>query len=305
MNSKFKNKYLAALVCAVLGVVVLGVVFVLPFIFDTFYGDKIITQTLNNVTGNLTDPDQIALSIMAWEKEYFYNPYALFDPNSTFQKFGVYEINGTHKKFYRNAPVSWIIYSRLANCEEYAKTFVYLMNKEGVEARIVSAPAEDHTWAEYYFNGYKIVVDPSANKVISDKKEFAKGKNWSYIESVNIFNNSDKKDVSEEYFERGKLTVRVTNQNKPVNRANVIVKSLYLAEINPNMYKKPKVVFTNTTNKDGKAVFYLGEKQYVVKIEYCFKAYSKNVTVVPNKEVDLNFNLTLSKLKFLFCSLIF
>ena len=295
-NEKIKKFVKPILFGIAVGLILLAIIFSMPYIFDVFYGEKIVNETLNNViNNNLTDPDKIALSIMEWESKYFYSPYSLWNLNSTLQRFGIYEVNGTYRWFVRDAPVSWIIFSKLANCGEYAKVFVYLMNKKGINARLVHAPGEDHAWAEYFSNGFKIVVDPSTNRVISNKKIFAKGKNWSYIESVDIFNISDKKDVSDEYIDRGILIVHVLDNQNPVSGINVVVKSPYLMKTNSERYKKPKIVLVKNTNKTGEASFQLGEKEYIIEIKKSYLIfdiiYSENVTIMVDKRTDLIFNL--------------
>ncbi|MCM8803546.1 MAG: transglutaminase-like domain-containing protein [Candidatus Omnitrophica bacterium] len=281
-----------------IGIIITLVIYI-PWLYDIFYGETITTQVLKNTTSNLTTPDEIALSIMKWESEYFYNPYSLWNPNSTLQKYGIYKINGSYRLFVRNAPVSWIISSRLANCEEYAKVFVHLMNKKGIESRLVYTPGEDHAWAEYYSNGHKIVVDPSQNKVIPDKKKFAEGKNWSYIESIDIFNTSKINDVSDEYIERGILNIRVMSENKPIEGIDVTIKSPYLMKINPERYKKPEIVLSNRTDKNGEIFFKLGEKDYIIEVRkryFIFNiVFSKNATVISNTETNLSFDLNKDK----------
>ena len=294
-NEKIKNFVKRVLFDTAIGLILLAILLSIPYIFDFFYGEDIVNKTLNNVVGNLTDPDKIGLAIMEWESKYFYNPYSLWNPNSTLQRYGIYEVNGTYMWFVRDAPVSWIIFSRLANCGEYAKVFVYLMRKKGINARLVHVPGEDHAWAEYYSDGYKIVVDPSTNKVISNKRNFAKGKNWSYIDSVDIFNISDKKDVSNEYIDRGILIVKVFDNQNLVKGINVVVKSSHLMKINPKRFKKPKIVLIKNTNKTGEAVFKLGEKEYMIEIKKTYLVfdiiYSKNVIVMIDKRTSLVFNL--------------
>ena len=135
-------------------------------IFDFTNGNEIINNTLTNIIGNTTDPDEKALAIMVWERDYFYNPYSYYNINSTIQKFGVFEIDGDYFLFTRPAPVSWIINSKLANCEEYARVFVTMMNEAGIKARLIIAPGEDHVWAEYIHGTHKIAVDPSQNIII-------------------------------------------------------------------------------------------------------------------------------------------
>ena len=267
---------------------------ILPQLYDLLYGDSQVTQILNNIIQG-SNPDDIALSIMRWEKEYFYNPYSMFNPNSTLQKIGLYKINGSYRLFVRNAPVSWVIHSRLANCGEYAKVFVYLMNKKGILARIVHTPGEDHAWAEYMSNGFKIVVDPSSNRVILDKRKFAKDKNWSYIESYNISNVSDRIDVSDEYIERGKLNVYVLENGNPKTGVYVVIKSPHLMRLYPSRYTEPRIVVFKKTDKNGSSSFKLGEKEYIVEVRKNYlildMVYSKNITVKINEEVNISFDL--------------
>ena len=270
---------------------------VAPVTFDLIYGDTIIDRTLTEIVGNTTNPDEIALLIMAWEHEYFDNPYSHYDANSTFQKFGFYRINGKTKLFVRGAPVSWIIHSKLANCEEYAKIFVILMNKAGFESRFIRVPGEDHIWAEYMHDGYRIAVDPSANYVIGkDKMEFEKRMNnkYSYIESIDLQGN--KKDISDEYIERGNVTILVFDNGQPVSNAKVIIKSPYLMDNKSGRYNQPRYVISNTTNNVGEVFFKLGYKKYMTEVRvnqiYLFEQiYIKNFTMDAGQENVINFNL--------------
>jgi len=107
---------------------------IISLAFDYVKGEEITKYALNEAVRNTTKPDDVALSIMAWESNYFYNPYSLYDINMTLQKYGIFEINGDYNIFIRGAPVSWIIYSKLANCEEYSKVFVALMKEAGIKA---------------------------------------------------------------------------------------------------------------------------------------------------------------------------
>ncbi|MBU5687908.1 MAG: transglutaminase domain-containing protein [Candidatus Aenigmarchaeota archaeon] len=303
VKKEIKKNLLPSILGLLFGIILLPLLLItyqtVSYIFDIVYGEKIVNQILNNITSNLSDIDKISLSIMNWEKEYFYNPYSLWNRNYTLQKYGIYKINGSYRCFVRGSPVSWIIFSKLANCEEYAKVFVYLMNKKGIKSRLVHAPGEDHAWAEYYSEDYKIVVDPSENKTILDKKKFAEGRNWSYIESVDIFNISNINDVSDEYIERGILNIRVMSGNKSVEGVNVIIKSPYLMKVYPERYKKSKIVLINKTNKDGKVFFKLGEKEYIVEVRKSYFIFdiifSKNVSVISNKEINCSFNLDKDK----------
>jgi hypothetical protein len=270
----------------------------IPVIFNFIYGDEIINNSMASFFVNTTDPDEKALAIMAWEKQYFYNPYSLYNTNLTMQKFGIYNVNGDYRWFgTRPAPISWIIYSRLANCEEYARVFVTMMNKEGIESRLVAAPGEDHVWAEYVHDGYEIAVDPSQNIVIgSHKKEFEKEMNvkFSYIEAVDLQGN--KVDVSDEYIKRGNLTIFVFENNQSINNAMVIIRNPYLMDNRGGRYNRPIPIISKMTESKGNASFKLGNQKYIVeaRVNHMYlldTVYRRNVTVEVNKESSLNFNL--------------
>ena len=103
-----RNFLLSALIA--LTIIILPVIISLAF--DYVKGEEITKYALNEAVRNTTKPDDTALSIMAWEPNYFYNPYSLYDKNITLQKYGILEINGDYNIFIRGAPVSWIIYSK-------------------------------------------------------------------------------------------------------------------------------------------------------------------------------------------------
>jgi len=262
------------LVCTLLlGFILLSLICIisLPFIYDQIYGEKIIENTIIEVIGNESNPNEIALRVYLWEKSYFKSPYDYYSNTPKFlRKFGIYKIDGEYKVFIRHAPVSWIIHSRLANCEEYSRVFVYLLNKKGIKARFVHAPGEDHAWAEYYYNGIKIVFDPSNDGPVENTKKFAEGKHWSYVESVNIFNLNDRIDVSDEYIERGKLIVNVTKNGNALKDVTVIIYSTYLMKKDPKRYPAPRKVIWKVSNEKGIAEFYLGENEYVVDVQKCY-----------------------------------
>ncbi|MCZ7357677.1 MAG: hypothetical protein O8C66_01460 [Candidatus Methanoperedens sp.] len=269
-----------------------------PTFFDLIYGEEVINHAMARYIANTTDPDKKALAIMGWEKQYFYNPYSLYNPNSTAQKFGIFNVNGDYRLFgARPAPVSWIIYSRLANCEEYARVFVTMMNKAGIESRLITAPGEDHAWAEYMHDGYRIAVDPSQNYVIgSHKREFEKimSVKFSYLEAIDPQGN--KIDASDEYIKRGNLTIVVLDNGKPVSNAQVMIQNPYLMESRSDRYKKPIPVLLKSTGNEGTASFKLGYQKYnvTVRVNHIYlldSVYQKNVTVKNDKENVLDFNL--------------
>ncbi len=281
----------------------LTIPFLISVIFDFINGEKVLDDTIEKATENITNQDEKALAIMSWEHNYFQNPYSLHDQNSTLQKYNVFKINDDYKIFVRGAPVSWIIHSRLANCEEYTKVFVILMNKAGIKSNIIYARGEDHVWAEYNYNAYRIAVDPSQNFVIgSRKKEFEKimNVNFSYVETLDEFGN--KKDVSDEYINRGNLTIHVFDNKQFVQDAKVIIKNPYLMKNRGSRYDKPLDVISNLTDHNGEVFFELGFQEYVVEVRvknlFLYDTiYQKNVTVEIDKENLLNFNIDIDNKK--------
>lgn len=271
--------------------------FIMVSVFDNTNGEKVLEDTIVNVTGNINTPDEKALAIMAWEIQYFDNPYSLFKKNSTLNKYWIYKIDGKYKLFIRPSPVSWIIHSKLANCGEYAIVFVTLMNEAGIDSRLIQAPAEDHMWAEYMYGNYRIAIDPSQNHVIgNNKKEFEKfmGVKFSYVEAID--SNGNRIDVSDEYIERSNLTVSVLNEGVPVSDVTVIIKNPFLVENRGDKYNKPLYVISKKTDENGNAYFKLGIHKYVIETRlnnlFLFDSvYRKNTTVEVNKENLLNFSL--------------
>ena len=281
-------------------ILILLYVVVVPWVYSHTYGNKLVNNVLKNITANSTSPDDTAISIMSWEHTYFQSPYLAYNPNSILKN--IVKINGKYHLFIRTKEVPWIIHSRLANCGEYAMVFVYLMNKKGYKARLITAPGEDHAWAEYFSHGIWITVDPSEDIVVVNKSRFAKGKHWSYIISEN-FDGSDKKDITVEYVPTGILKIQISTNGHPVKDAYVIIKDPYLMKLDPKRYKSPRVVVINKTNEKGIVTFKLGKNEYIVKIikpEYLLFAriYTKNVRVFPKNETKIYIDVAKDKGKF-------
>lgn len=251
--------------------------------YDTVYGDEILENTVNNIVGNETDPDKVALLIMNWEKEYFLNPYSNYDPDSKLQEFNIYDIDGYHL-FIRPAPSSWIIHSKMANCGEYAKVFVALMNEAGHDARFISSSGGDHCWAEYSHRGYKVAVDPSSNYVIgSNLRDFENkmGTSFQYIESSDLEGNSYA--ITHEYINTSNLTVFVSKRDVPVSNAEVIIYSSYLKEQKGGRYDEVVKITSAYTDVNGYCYFDLGYQNYTIEVEdewllFLNRQYKENFT---------------------------
>lgn len=296
-NWKFFEVFRSLLMGILIASLLLLLPIIIPTIFDFVEGKDVLIEAMTNAKANNSNPDEIALSIMKWEQKYFYNPYSLHDRNSSLQKFGIYKINGDFKLFLRVAPVSWIIFSRLANCGEYANVFAVLMNEAGIKTNIIHAPGEDHVWAEYMYEDYKIAVDPSQNSVIGgQKKDFEKNMNvkFSYIEAIDLEGN--KMDVSDEYIERGNLTIFVSDNKKPVSDAQVTILNPSFMINRSDRFDKPLPVLSKPTGNEGKASFKLGYQKYNVRVRinqiYLLDSvYEKNITVDLGNENVIRFSL--------------
>jgi len=282
---------------------------VIPASFDAVFGDAVMKETAYTIHTNYSAVE-FPLAVLGWEQAYFLNPYTenkIPEPGSLdawARTFSFVKINGSYHIFIRDAPVSWKIKYRLANCGEYAQIFAYIMNKIGYRARVVTAPAEDHMWAEYYNGSQKIVVETSGDFIINSTKDFANGRNWSYIVSLNPSNVSDSVDVSDEYIERANLTVKVYDSENNSD-IQITVLSPYLMQADPSRYSVPNAVLSNSTDQDGIARFKLGPKAYIIQARKSFwiasLLLSKNVTVFLGKENELvfDFNKDRGEWKFL------
>ncbi|NJE04110.1 transglutaminase domain-containing protein [Thermococcus sp. MV11] len=276
------KKFTRVIMKTLMAYVVISLVLItIPQAYKFIRGDKIMSEVLDQIGLNTTNPNELALRIYSWEQQNFANPYFVQPENmSLIEKllagYGFYHNNQGELHLFRPfnsfpVPPQWVLHSKLANCEEYAKVFVYLMNQEGVKARIVRAPGEDHTWAEYYVGNYKIIFDPSnpENPVIVNPKQFGQLKNFSYVEAYDLANPDHKEDVSDEYIERGTLVVKVVKGNEPVSGATVEVLSTYLMERFPERYDSPRRVVVNETGKEGTTQFKLGPKEYKIVGKKC------------------------------------
>ena len=117
---------------------------------------------------------------------------------------------------------------------------------------------------------------------------------FSYVQSIDLDGN--KIDVSEEYIERGNLTITVFDNGKPVTNAQVTILNPSFMINRSDRYKKPIPVISNSTGNDGKVFFKLGSQKYNVKVRiyqiYLIDSiYEKNITVDLGKQNMINFDL--------------
>lgn len=273
----FRGVFHGLLICLGLSLILLTT----PYVYKGVWGNEITSEVLNQVGQNITDPNKLAMKIYSLEQQNFMNLYFIRPENLSRVKkllasYGFYRNRQGELHLFRpfnvfSVPPEWVLHSKLANCREYAEVFVYLMSKKGVKARVVRAPGEDHTWAEYYVGKYKIIFDPSNpyNPVIVNPKSFGQNKNFSYVEAYDLFNPEIKEDVSDEYISRGRLVVQVLKDGKPVEGAEVQIQSTYLMEKFPERYNGPRLVLSDFTAENGTVQFKLGSKEYKIVSRKC------------------------------------
>jgi len=207
MNKKFDislflHTYLFLVIGIILGFLILFTFISYPYIYNFFMGEKVVEKHISEVLGETTGAHETALAIMNWHQENVKYPsvdnkkYLLFASN------GFYEVDNKTRLFLRSNSASWVIKTKLARCGESANYFVEIMNKKGYMARTIhTEPVSwDHVWAEYYDEERnQIVVDPSANKIITNKKEWVEGKNITRIIAKDI--KGKKEDITLEYIQ--------------------------------------------------------------------------------------------------------
>ncbi|MBP2202127.1 hypothetical protein J3E07_001568 [Methanococcus voltae] len=274
--------------------------------YEYLYEDEIVENAFLEI-GESDNPHTTSQNIILWEWRTFISPYSYAKINGSNGKFGLYNINEKYYFYTKGLSVPWIITFKTANCGEYSNIYVYLMNKKGIDARCVGAPGEDHQWAEYYVNGTKYIVDPSAMLFnISDTERFAEDKNWSYVWSYYPDNVSSINDVSDEYINRGAVNITILENGKPI-KALVWIKSPYLMKVMPNHYNTPKLIMYNLTDGNGNINYKLGEKEYIIDIikvnydlgnnHYLFdtNTYTSKFNVSLNESKEINVDITEEK----------
>ena len=181
----------------ILFLIIFSIVFY-PFVYDKFFGNKILENHIKEVLENKTDHKEAVPILLSWIHENIYYPSKEEGLLTLDNGFGIYYINKSIRLFHRGIPASWVIKSKLGRCGEDAQYFMEIMERLGYKTRKLKPTDWDHSWNEYYTEeGYKILVDPSSFQIIKNPKEWGANANWTKIEAIDI--NGDIEDVSYEY----------------------------------------------------------------------------------------------------------
>jgi len=173
-----------------------------PHTYDFFVGDRVVKEHISEVVGDTNSSHETALAIMEWHHENVRYPLVENKKYLFAGSNGLYEVDNKTRLFLRSNSASWVIKTELARCGESAHYFMDVMENKGYKSRVIRTEplSWDHVWAEYYDErGNKIVVDPSANKVILDKNAWVAGKDITMIIATDIDGN--KEDITKEYLE--------------------------------------------------------------------------------------------------------
>jgi hypothetical protein len=190
---------------------------------------------------------------------------------------------------------------RRGACEETATLFAEMANASGFQCRKVHAPGENHVWNEVLINGSwkraDATLEPPSNYDNFSFYESPEGWNWKLSK---VYSNVDGRilDRSDDYTGSGTLNVFVKEGDKPLENVEVIIKSHFRMEHEPDKYKAPIKVTTIYPDANGTCTINLGENNYtiVAKRKQFFKycpfvlQYERNSTLEENKTQNETFS---------------
>lgn len=263
-----------------------GVVYSPTYYFDLTRGDQYEQKVLEQIDLKNGTPHQAASGILTWEQQSLTPMYMKYEKDSIYNSLGIFNMNNSWTYFHRGAlaPHNYLLKQGLANCGEYARIFVNLMNESGHEAKLLRAPADDHVYALYEVQNNSVVVNPSSGKVVGGKK-FADRKNFSKIVAVGP--KGTEREVTSRYVNLHNVTLRVESEDEN-QRYKASVKSLTAIRKYPNKYSSGKE-FVEKSFRGTNSSFNLSESLYRIELEkkglVLSEYYSKTVSVETSREV--------------------
>lgn len=99
-----------------------------------------------------------------------------------------------------------------------------LLNDAGFEARIIALPGEDHDFTECKVNGTWMVIDPGYGytaPVSRQERANARLEEMGAISYVIAYNGSNFTELTSQYVTTDSITIKITNQGKPLPNAEV------------------------------------------------------------------------------------
>lgn len=231
-----------------IGLILIGLVYLIiliPYYYTTVVKGNDIISEHKLIYSSLNNTDELALKSIEWTSESMLSPYAHFEAKF-YNKYGIYNMNGTWTYFFRSSNLAWLIKTRLGNCGERADYFIQILNEFNISARKVCV-VEDHCWAEYYSDGTWISVEPNTGEVIIPFL-YGDTKNWSSIRGVYL--NQTKIDLTKRYLNTSTITIKKLD-NKFLNSiVKYEIYSTVLLVSDSKRYPKPNLIETFYMNED-------------------------------------------------------
>ncbi|HEY9206202.1 MAG TPA: transglutaminase domain-containing protein [Candidatus Methanoperedens sp.] len=201
-----------------------------------------------------------------------------------------------------------MFYNKLGACGEFSTLFMEMAKNAGIQIRIASTLAEDHQWNEVLIKDRWVHVDSTLDPSASFDNPHVYENEWKWnLSKVYAYYNGEQIDVTNKYFEKiGVLNVTVNENNLPAENVEVVVKSQFRMERDPDLYKVPRQTTYCITASNGTCSFYLGESNYTILVRkgdvpfrfspYLLEFEQKNVTLTANATNELVFSFPETKL---------
>lgn len=228
------------------------------FAAGRFFGEEMVKGEIYSLTYGIPDNETKIVKILNWTKDNVdYTVDKLY-----FLKYPFMNV--------RIEDPYWIFLTRFGGCGERALLSKFMIEKLGIEGRVVNNPGENHAWTEVLVNGTWTHADSAAkyNDPGAYERPQSDGgwsKNISYVYWTD--ENGNRHDVTKTYTDVGLLVVRIVNQNDvPVQGARLIIKSHSLMNP-PRNESSPMIAIIDSTNEFGTFKVELGGNDYTVIAE--------------------------------------
>ena len=269
------------------------------WIYAEIQGYEGIQRTVSEIKASSTDQESLVKNLLKWERENFVFTYAPIT--------GDKDIDKVLRLIYSNRP-NLIFYNKLGACGEFSTLFMEMAKNAGIQIRIASTLAEDHQWNEVLIKDRWVHVDSTLDPSASFDNPHVYENEWKWnLSKVYAYYNGEQIDVTNKYFEKiGVLNVTVNENNLPAENVEVVVKSQFRMERDPDLYKVPRQTTYCITASNGTCSFYLGESNYTILVRkgdvpfrfspYLLEFEQKNVTLTANATNELVFSFPETKL---------
>jgi hypothetical protein len=191
--------------------------------------------------------------------------------------------------FFRSSHDFWkYLLVGVGACGEAASTTTTLLNNLGFEARIISLPAEDHSFVEVKIDGDWKVLDPGYYpSEILTREERAKRRiaEFGAISYVVAYVNSSFEELTQYYVPTDIVIIRVTQEGEPVDNAQIYLSHRFMSRT----WRLPDSNLAFNTDANGTVKLHLGAPTYNSRAEQ----YDAYFSIYVNDK-DTGYNVTSS-----------